>query len=247
MKKIFLLFLSVLFLCSSCTNKKVDIESNIGITTESTEKINSETTPEETILYNPNDFPNDPFQAFDPFGGGYGIFFGKVSVFEVILPENPIFIRFRVLSVLEDHDGMAKYQVQVTQIYGSNMAFDKERAYVMNFRGSSDTPRYGRPMLEVGEEYVRFASENFESRNLMQASLIFKVSDIDSETYIYGYGVDFSETKCAEKITNDSENAIYEIGKHDKILTYLKFIGEDIPVFEYKCEINALLAEVRKQ
>lgn len=226
----------------------MDIESNIGITTEPTKEcINSETTLEETIIYNPDDFPNDPFESFDPFGGGYGVFFGKVSVFEVILPENPIFIRFRVLSILEDSDGMAKYQVQVTRIYGSDMAFDKERVYIMNFRGSSDTPRYGRPMLEIGEEYVRFASENFESYSLMQASLIFKVSDIDNETYVYGYGVDFSETQCAIKIMDDTENEIYMEGKHDKILAYLRFVGENIPVFEYKCEINALLAEVRKQ
>lgn len=255
MKKIFIAFFLMTLIFTSCANHIDEIttfESTSTIpmwieTKEST--ILAETTDSSSITvsrYDPNDYPDDPFESFKPFSNGRGTFFGKKDVFEIFYSATPIFIRFQVIDLYQETEHFTKYHVKVTHIYGSDMDFDREKIYVMNFLGFEKTPMYGRPMLEIGKEYGRFAGPSFVNQELMQASLIYKISDVGGITYVYGYGVDLSSAKCAVPIIDEQENAIYEVGKHDKILAYLQSIGQEIPVFEFKCEVNALLKEIRE-
>ena len=163
--------------------------------------------------------------------------------------EDNIFLRFRVVGIEEETYPSAGawisvYLIQVTDIYGSDMDFDKNRIYRMAFRGSEEYQLYSRPTLEIGEEYVRLSHINFEKYSLMQMGQTFKVADTDKGTYIYGYSVDISQAKCAEKITDYDENQVYEVGKHDAEIAYLQSTGMELPFFEYKAEPNALIKEL---
>ena len=219
---------------------------NVQQTTQvETTAATTENTEKEVIQYNPDDYPDDPFQYFEPYSGNLGIYFDKASLDTIIFPDDPIMIRFRVLELLEDSDGFAEYRVQLTGVYGTDQSFDMEKIYGLGFLGSSDTPRYGRPMLEIGAEYARVIDITFDKWNIMQKSLTYKIVDTEEGTFVYSYGVDLSELKCAIPITDEKENAIYEVGKHDKILAYLAYVNQPVPVFEYKCEVGAFIAEIQ--
>lgn len=231
-----IILLIFVLLSSSCVKQK-----HVGDDDEGT------LLPELQDAYDPSLYPEDPFEDFMKFPGDYGTFFGKVPFFDLNLPENIVGVRFSVLNVSEISGDFTVYCIKVKEVYGSNLSFDSEKIYTMAFRGTEKNPLYGRPTLEVGKEYVRLASDNFEQFDHMQATLYYKVVDELGGTYVYGYGVDFSEVECAVKIVDSQENAIYEVDKHDKILAYLNAIGQEIPVFEYKCEINALIKEIQER
>lgn len=234
------------FGCGSREEETKIIDATQSQTTISSLAETTDSSSTSIVQYDLDNYSNDPFESFKPFSNGRGIFFGKKDVFDIFYSATPIFIRFQVIDLYQETDDFTKYHVKVTQIYGSDMNFDKEKIYVMNFLGFEKTPMYGRPMLEIGKEYGRFAGPSFVDYELMQASLIYKICDDGETTYVYGYGVDLGSAKCAIPITDEKENAIYEVGKHDKILAYLQSIGQEIPVFEFKCEVNALLKEIRE-
>ena len=110
-----------------------------------------------------------------------------------------------------------------------------------------------RSPLEIGKDYLyltgpNFANvermEEFEYMPLMQMNPMIPVVQDGDKTYVYGYGVDFSNLECAIEITNEEENQIYKVGKHDAIITKLNEIGVRLPTFDYKCELEEMLREI---
>ena len=154
-------------------------------------------------------------------------------------------IRFRVLGVDHSYAGKSAtmYYVQLIDVYGYEN-FDSQKIYRLAYRGKLDEQVYGKPPLEPGKEYLKYLTPDELSNDFFQMSLIMPIRDIDGVTYVYGYGIDMSRFACAIEISDWEENQIYQIGKHDKIIAYLASISKELPTFDYKCEMYALLQEM---
>lgn len=223
-------------------------------TTETTRDPNATTYPPATIPPIETEETEtyvDTFESFMEFPSGRGYFFGKVTLypeqsFDSIIP----FVLFRVLDIKDDNQGVfMNYYVQIVEIYGLEN-YNTDKVYRMAWRGHLDEQLYGRPPLEIGKVYGRFlgvTEEMLEGLNLWQAALIFGVEEQNGKRYIYGYGTDLSDINCKIEITDDEENSIYKVGKHDKAIAYLNTIGQELPTFDYKCDLDEFYAELQKR
>ena len=161
---------------------------------------------------------------------------------------------FRIIGVKDpSYYGRAVlYYAQVIDIYGEISA-DSSIIYCLGYKGSYDKTLYGRPPLEIGKDYLYLIEsgfsnvtrmEKFEYMPLVQMGLMMPVVQDGDKTYVYGYGVDFSGLQCAIEITDEEENQIYKVGKHDAIIAKLNELGVRLPTFDYKCELEEMLREI---
>ena len=101
-----------------------------------------------------------------------------------------------------------------------------------------------RPPLEVSREYLRLSPIDPDI-TLIQMGMVLPIAyTTTGKVYVYGYGFDFSELKCAIPITDEKENQILKEGIHDKHIAYAKEHGITLPTFDYKCEVDAMLKEL---
>ncbi len=168
--------------------------------------------------------------------------------------EAPPFVFLRILGVETEYQELAYnnldytvYNVQIVDAFGLDY-FETNRTYRLAWLGTSEVQIYGRPPLEIGQIYGRFitgASEEWLSRTkALQAALMYKVEIHDGKRYLYGYGNDLYAMHCAEAITDEEENLIYEAGKHDKVIAACEKANEPLPTFDYRCEVEAFYEEV---
>ena len=154
-------------------------------------------------------------------------------------------IKFVVLGIepWEEDDRMSVYRIKITETYGYSEEWDPDKIYRLAFLGTPTKQLLDRPAMQVGKEYIRFGRIHLD-RELIQASLVAPVEVIDGVEYVYGYGFDFSELKCAIPITDEKENQILKEGIHDKHIAYAKEHGIILPTFDYKCEVDAIMREL---
>ena len=161
---------------------------------------------------------------------------------------------FRIIGVKDPsyYGGAVLYYAQVVKVYG-DATYDASTLYCMGYKGSYDNTLYGRPPLEIGKDYLYLINshfsdveryEKFEYMPLVQMGLMMPLVQDGDKTYVYGYGVDFGGLECAIEITDEEENQIYKVGKHDAIIAKLNEIGIRLPTFDYKCELEEMLREI---
>lgn len=228
-------------------------ERGLGAVTESTsdsETSLSETYPpatvpvitKETNTWEITEEYEDPFQNFLKLAGR-DLFIEKrtLRVSEVrALP----FVFFEVIDIEDDYQGYySVYHVRIVKMYGVS-DYDTSKIYRMAWMGRGDAHIYGRPPLEIGKVYGRFLStteNHLETVSLWQAGLIYDVQVENGKCYVYGYGIDLSKMPCIVEITDPEENSVYKTGKHDKAIAMLEKLGVELPTFDYKCDLIALL------
>ena len=220
-------------------SENLETEITVG-----TEILASEGLVETVATYETYHTLSDQFVALMEYPrGGY---YGEKSDIRRFNFDDYCAIRFRVLGHDDTYLGRVAsiYFIQIVDAYGID-TFDSQKIYRMGYRGKLDEQLYGIPPLEPGKEYVRYYTPAELEDELLQMSLTMPVlDDVDGNTYVYGYGIDFSVFECAIEITDWEENQIYKEGKHDKIISYLKKIEKELPTFDYKCEIYAFLKEL---
>ncbi len=187
----------------------------------------------------------DVFEEFMLFGNDRGYFYGKKMLEPAELSNMP-FVLFRVVGVEDEYEGnFTIYKVQIISFYGIEN-YDTSKIYRMAWRGHFEKHLYGRPPLEVGNIYGRFlvtSETHLATVSLWQAGLIYDVQELDGKYYLYGYGTDLAKVKCKIPITDPDENSIYKKGKHDKAIAKLNEIGQPLPTFDYKVELEAFYSE----
>lgn len=200
------------------------------------------------------------FQGFMEFAGeGRGTFWqGKADItttdFRTHDLKKYVGAIFRIIGVKDPnyYDVATLYYVQVVKVYGE-ASYDPSTIYCMAYKGTYESTLYGRPPLEIGKDYLYLIGpgfayverfEEFEYMPLVQMGLMMPVVQDGNKTYVYGYGVDFSGLQCAIEITDEEENQIYKVGKHDAIIAKLNDIGVRLPTFDYKCELEEMLREI---
>ena len=151
-------------------------------------------------------------------------------------------MRFVVEGIEEIHNDTATvYQIRILETYGWYPEIDSEKIYLLGYRGTPAKPLLDRPPLQVGKEYLRLGTHDPDI-TLIQMSMVLPIEyTTTGKAYVYGYGFDFSELKCAIPITDEKENQILKEGIHDKHIAYAKEHGITLPTFDYKCELNALI------
>ena len=153
---------------------------------------------------------------------------------------------FRIIGVKNPNYGnvYTLYYAQVIEVYGAE-SFDPSVIYCLAYKGTYENMLYGRPPLEIGRDYLYVIQNDFmdvpgyeinEYMPLVQMGLMMPVVQDGNKTYVYGYGVDFSNLKCAVEITDEEENQIYKVGKHDAIIAKLNEIG--IVIIEFQSSKN---------
>ena len=154
-------------------------------------------------------------------------------------------IRFIVEGIEEIHNTTATvYRIRILETYGWHPEIDSEKIYFLGYRGTPAKPLLDRPPLEVGREYLRLSPIDPDI-TLIQMSMVCPIEyTTTGKAYVYGYGFDFSELKCAIPITNEKENQILKEGIHDKHITYANENDIILPTFDYKCEVDALMKEL---
>lgn len=193
------------------------------------------------------------FESFGEFPGDLGYFYGKTDISKNNYGDH-VALRLRIIGVQNPNqdDILSVYYAEAITAYGMELTKPNE-VYCLGYRGTYQNSLYGRPPLEVGEEYMLFIESDFESispspyyenKPIIQMHLMMPLVESNGTTYVYGYGIDFSKLDCAIEITDFAENQIYKEGKHDDILAYLNSIEKEAPTFDYKCELYALLQEV---
>ena len=195
------------------------------------------------------------FEGFMEFGGeGRGTFWqGKADIASKNFSDCYGAI-FRIIGVKNPNYGdvCTLYYAQVIKVYGAE-SFDPSVIYCLAYKGTYENTLYGRPPLEIGKDYLYIIGNDFmdiqgyeinEYMPLVQMGLMMPVVQDGDKTYVYGYGVDFSGLQCAIEITDDEENHIYKVGKHDAIIAKLNGIGMRLPTFDYKCELEEMLKEL---
>lgn len=195
------------------------------------------------------------FEGFMEFGGeGRGYYWqGKANINEHDF-SNYYGAIFRIIGVKNPNYGnvCTLYYAQVIEVYGAE-SFDPSVIYCLAYKGTYENTLYGRPPLEIGRDYLYVIQNDFmdvpgyeinEYMLLVQMGLMMPVVQDGNKTYVYGYGVDFSNLKCAIEITDEEENQIYKVGKHDAIIAKLNEIGIRLPTFDYKCELEEMLREI---
>ena len=161
---------------------------------------------------------------------------------------------FRIIGVKDPnyYDIATLYYVQAVKVYG-DATYDPSTIYSMAYKGTYENTLYGRPPLEIGKDYLYLIAPNclsapgiaeFENMPILQMGLMMPLEQVGDKTYVYGYGVDFSGLECAIEITDEEENQIYKVGKHDAIIAKLNEIGIRLPTFDYKCELEEMLREI---
>ena len=195
------------------------------------------------------------FQGFTEFGGeGRDIFWQGKADISASNFKGRVGVVFRIIGVKDPsyYGGAVLYYAQVVKVYGE-ASYDPSTLYCLGYKGSYENTLYGRPPLEIGKDYLYltgpgFANvermEKFEYMPLIQMNPMMPVVQDGDKTYVYGYGVDFSGLQCAIEITDEEENQIYKVGKHDAIITKLNEIGVRLPTFDYKCELEEMLREI---
>ena len=254
----FLLAFAMLFTFISCERAEISVTTER--TAETTETSGKETAyppatvptvttsaTEETNTFIPEIHTRyeDTFESFMRFPGK-GYFFGKVAL-ESYKTRGSSIVLFRVLGIEEDYIGeFTIYLVQIVDIYGIKN-YDTEKVYRMAWRGHLEDQLYGRPPLEIGKIYGRLMALNegdLEIYNLWQAGLIYDVKEENGKRYLYAYGTDLSIYDCKIPITDPEENSIYKPGKHDKVIAKLNELGQALPTFDYKVEVQAFYDEL---
>ena len=195
------------------------------------------------------------FQGFMEFAGeGRGTFWqGKADIAASNF-EECVGVVFRIIGVKDPnyYDVCTIYYAQIVEVYGEE-PFDPSTIYCKAYKGTYENTLYGRPPLEIGKDYLYLTGpgisdverfEEFEYMPLVQMGLMMPVVQDGDKTYVYGYGVDFSGLQCAIEITDEEENQIYKVGKHDAIIAKLNEIGIRLPTFDYKCELEEMLREI---
>ena len=195
------------------------------------------------------------FQGFLQFGGeGRGTFWqGKADIAATKF-EGRVGAIFRIIGVKDPnyYDIATLYYVQVVKVYG-DATYDPSTIYSMAYKGTYENTLYGRPPLEIGKDYLYIIDPyylsapgmvEFENMPIVQMGLMMPIVQDGDKTYVYGYGVDFGNLECAIEITDEEENQIYKVGKHDAIIAKLKEIGVRLPTFDYKCELEEMLREI---
>ena len=195
------------------------------------------------------------FEGFIEFGGeGRDIFWqGKADISASDF-NGRVGVVLRIVGVMDPnyYDGAILYYAQVVKVYGE-ASYDPSTLYCLAYKGTYENTLYGRPPLEIGKDYLYltgqgFANvermEKFEYMPLMQMDPMMPIVQDGDKTYVYGYGVDFGNLDCAIEITDEEENQIYKVGKHDAIIAKLNEIGIRLPTFDYKCELEEMLREI---
>ena len=273
MKRIWILLtalLIIVFLCCSCEKTEQNETSDSRETVEEVGEQTRETTsaeetndadatassstdttepPSETFeIMGPyeNICEERPFESFMEFQGDRGCYVGKSSITQY---ELQAMVRVRVVGMKEGDYNRGKwsvYYVQVTEIYGENYSFEVGEIYTMAYSGTPEHPLYGRPPLEIGKEYLRlYTPYSVESEELnIGPTLMMPIENAEGIEYVYGYGIDFEGLDCAIAITDEEENQIYKPGKHDGMIAQVLADEEELPTFDYKCELSALLEEL---
>ena len=190
-----------------------------------------------------------PFESFYK-SSNYGLYIGKiVDVGQDIRTYRRwrCAIRVRVVGMSAEPypgvgtDDWSVYYVQITAVYGAEpderfVAGDE--IYTMSYLGSWEESLYGRPMLEIGKEYLRL-----NTINLGTPTLMMPIMERNGVEYVYGYGIEMGGLNCAIPITDEEENQIYKLGLHDDEIAFLIREGQALPTFDYKCELYAFLEE----
>ena len=221
------------------------------ITTSATKETETTSTyiPEIPTVY------DDTFESFMQINSGLTTYDMYTFNFTTLIPEThwsdlPALAFFRVLDVEGYVGEYTIYHIQFVDAYGwgeYNTEIIYGKIYRMAWLGLPGKQLYGRPPLEIGGLYARIitsANDSLIKTDLLQAGLVYKVTEEGGKRYIYGYGMDLSEMECKIPITNTEENCPYEKGKHDKAIAYLESIGVPLPSFDYKCETDAFYAEL---
>ena len=195
------------------------------------------------------------FEGFTEFGGeGRDIFWQGKADISASNFDGYVGAVFRIIGVKDPnyYDVATLYYVQVVKVYGE-ASYDPSTLYCMAYKGTYENTLYGRPPLEIGKDYLYLIDylfseverfEKFEYMPLVQMGLMMPVVQDGDKTYVYGYGVDFGNLECAIEITDEEENQIYKVGKHDAIIAKLNEIGIRLPTFDYKCELEEMLREI---
>lgn len=195
------------------------------------------------------------FEGFIEFGGeGRDIFWQGKADISASNFEGYVGAIFRIIGVKDPsyYGGAVLYYAQVVKVYGE-ASYDPSTLYCLGYKGSYENTLYGRPPLEIGKDYLYLIDylfseverfEKFEYMPLVQMGLMMPVVQDGDKTYVYGYGVDFSGLECAIEITDEEENQIYKVGKHDAIIAKLNELGVRLPTFDYKCDLEEMLREI---
>ena len=248
---------------NTSTNATVEVITTTETTTETTSRPLEETTTIESDLTEETTYETLPdlFERLMEFPSGKGYFYGKADIRKSTnLAEEEIGVHFRVVGFDHDYRGMvgSYYYVQIIETYGEDKfadqlttftkveidPIDRNQIYKMHWRGHLDDHLYGRPPLQIGEDYFRYITWDDHENGIFTMGLVMDIEEIDGKQYLYGYGIDMSVWDCAEKITDYEENQIYKVGQHDKVIAYLNGIGKSLPTFDYRCELFEWMDEV---
>lgn len=189
---------------------------------------------------------SDMFEELMPFmDSSRGYFYGKSDIRQYTDAdyEQLVGVHFRVVEYDDSYVGTwcTRWDIEIIEVYGEERYEITEDDYEchaqMYIKGKPTTHLYGRPIPEVGKEYFRYITKE----DLLDANwgvgLYLSIKEEDGVQYLYGYGIDLSVFDGAMKITDESENQIYKPGTHDKVIAYLNQIGQELPTFDYKCEL----------
>ena len=219
-----------------------NLQTTTAYTTQNTTQI---TTDREPVAET-----QDPFESFMTVEN-YDPFANKLLT---LIPERrftilPSIVFFEVLGVERIEWTHTIYRVRFTDAYGYD-PFDHDAVYLMGRRGTPTEQLYGRPPLEIGKTYAHiedYLPQPIPSTRMLTSDMVYGVREADGKRWLYGYGVDFSQMACSVEITDPVENCPYEKGKHDKAISYLQEIGQPLPTFDNKCEVEALWSEILKR
>lgn len=193
---------------------------------------------------------SDQFEELMPFmDASRGYFYGKSDIRQYTDAdyEQLVGVHYRVVSYDDSYAGTwcTRWNIEIIEVYGAERYQITEGDYdslaQMYIKGKPTTHLYGRPIPEVGKEYFRYISKE----DLLDANwgvgLYLSINEEDGVKYLYGYGIDLSVFDGAIKIVDEDENQIYKPGIHDKVIAHLNQIGQELPTFDYKCEVSDFL------
>ncbi len=130
--------------------------------------------------------------------------------------------------------------------------FTDDTVYTLtNLPGVPQTLCYGYHRFDIGDKYmlVLAPSEDIERSYKHESTYYFKlhlkIEEIDGVEWVYADNYwTLEKMECAVKITDEYENLMYKPGKDDDVIAYMEANGIDIPTYDYKCELNAFIAEL---
>lgn len=164
---------------------------------------------------------------------------------------NPWLYKFDVISLKEavtarvPWGGYTDYNVCITYDYLN----DREESFsaIVRIHGTPQVQVYSVPRLVPGKSYVMISGELDKNNDIAAYAFVFKQWEHEGTTYIYPYSnLDSRIFGSGENFEFVEELSVYDSENDYDVLEYMEENNIEVPVFQYKYEINSFVVEFSK-